>query len=162
METPLDNVPPLFMSVAPLGAGLGFAAGCWGGGGVGAIGAAGSVFRLLENICIWKNLLPGIMGHLFTKVNRALRVQPRPVAAFARGRQKARLHSARARGLEEISLSARGARPQRSRDAPPPAFPKSFLPAPANQAGPPRPQRPAQTPRGRVAPANRPRGDTTT
>src|SRR4051812_45561281 len=55
METPLDNVPPLFTSVAPLGIGLGLAAGCCGGGGVGAIGAAGSVFLLLENICIGKS-----------------------------------------------------------------------------------------------------------
>src|ERR1043165_2031909 len=57
IETPLDKVPPLLTSAAPLGVGFDFDAGCCGGGGGVAMGAAGSVFRLLENICISGNLL---------------------------------------------------------------------------------------------------------
>src|SRR5947207_15705277 len=52
IETPLDNVPPLLMSVAPLGVGFGFAAGCCGGGGVGGMGAAWLCFWMVEIIRI--------------------------------------------------------------------------------------------------------------
>src|SRR5213595_1454486 len=53
METPLERVPPVrLVSVAPFGIGFGLAAGAGAGGGGADIGAAGSTFRLLENICI--------------------------------------------------------------------------------------------------------------
>src|SRR4051812_39707911 len=50
------------------------------------------------------------------------------VVAFARSFENPRLHSAGARGLEEISLSARVAGPQVSRHAHPASFPKRLLP----------------------------------
>src|SRR6478672_1555901 len=128
METPLDNVPPLFTSVAPLGAGFGLAAGCCGGGGVGAIGAAGSVFRLLENICIGKISFGASWDSYSQRSTARLLLGGRfrsGACSYTRGLEKLRLNSARARRLEKISVSSGMVGGQRRGEAGPAALAKN-------------------------------------